>query len=115
MKMPKKKLSALLVKMGQIERMERGSLCRMGTKPYYNLQSWEGGRNHVRYVPADQAARIQEAIDGYDRFMELARQYADAVIERTRSQMLNETTACKPPRSRKKGGAARSGEKPKDV
>jgi hypothetical protein len=96
MKSVQKELSALLAKMGRINRMERGSLCRMGSRPYYNLQSWEGDRNHVRYVPVDQAARVQEAIQGYKCFMELARQYADAVIANTRRQMIKESKLVKP-------------------
>ena len=56
----------------------------MRGRPQYNHQTWQDGRNVVRYVRADHVALLQEAIDGYRLFMELARQYADQVIERTR-------------------------------
>jgi len=43
---------SILEQMAGVERMERGKLCSMRGGRYYNLQSWEGGRNLVRYVPA---------------------------------------------------------------
>ena len=81
-----KKMQRLLEAMAQIERMERGKLCRMGERPHYNHQSWQEGRNVVRYVPAHQAAFVQSAIDGYQKFMMLAEQYADEVIKQTRRE-----------------------------
>jgi len=56
----------------------------MSGRPHYNHQTWQDGRNRVRYVPADQFASLQEAIDGYRLFMDLAQQYADQIIQRTR-------------------------------
>ena len=47
-----KKMQALLERMAQIERMERGKLCQMGGRPHFNHQSWEDGKNVVRYVPS---------------------------------------------------------------
>lgn len=73
--------------MSRIQRMERGKICRMSGRPHYNHQSWHDGRNVVRYVPADQVAPLQEAIDHYRLFMALAHQYADQIIERTRRQL----------------------------
>lgn len=70
--------------MAAIEQMERGKLCRMTGRPNYNLQSWQEGRNRVRYVPVDQVTSVQEAIDGYTEFMKLAQEYAEIIIERTR-------------------------------
>lgn len=115
MKTREGKLPALLAAMGQIERMERGRLCRMGSKPYHNLQHWEHGRNRVRYVPAGQVASVREAIDGYARFMEMAQRYADAVVERTRLQWLREAETGKATRPRTKGGAATAGRESEDV
>jgi len=69
--------------------MERGTLSviRQGPDgPYYNHQCYEGGRNVSRYVPSDQAGPIKEAIEGYHRFQELAQQYAQLVVEKTRAQ-----------------------------
>lgn len=76
----------LLERMTAIERMERGKLCPMVGRPHYNHQTWQDGRNVVRYVPARDAAFLQEAIDGYHRFKQLAEQYADEIIRRTRHE-----------------------------
>ena len=75
---------SILDQMAGIERMERGKLCSMRGGRYYNLQSWEGGRNVVRYVPASEAASVQKSVKQYKRFMELAKRYADLVIQDTR-------------------------------
>lgn len=81
-----KKTKRLLKAMARVARMERGKLCRMGGRPHYNHQTWQGGRNVVRYVPADEADVLQEAIDGYNLFMKLTEQYADEVIKQTRRE-----------------------------
>lgn len=86
MKKEAQTIDPLLKRMSRIERMERGKICRMSGRSHYNHQNWQDGRNVVRYVPADQVAPLQEAIDGYNLFMDLAHQYADQVITRTRSQ-----------------------------
>lgn len=67
--------------------MERGKLCAMRTGPsgtYYNHQTWDKGRNVVRYVPPDQVERVRNAIKGYKRFMELTQAYADIIIRQSR-------------------------------
>lgn len=74
----------ILDQMAAIERMERGKLCAMRDGRHYNLQSWEGGRNVVRYVPAAEAASVKKDVAQYKRFMELAKRYADLVIQDTR-------------------------------
>lgn len=81
-----KKMQRLLERMARVDKMERGKLCKMGGRPHYNHQSWENGRNMVRYVPATHQKLVQEAIDGYNAFMKLAEQYADEVIEQTRKE-----------------------------
>jgi len=81
-----KKMKRLLERMAQIARMERGKLCRLGGRPHYNHQTWQDGRNVVRYVPADQAGFLVDAIDGYRQYMKLAEQYADEVIRQTRRE-----------------------------
>jgi hypothetical protein len=81
-----KKMQRLLEQMARIERMERGTLSRMGARPYYNHQTWQKGRNVVRYVPAQEVDFLKEAIEGYNLFMELAQRYADEVIKQTRKQ-----------------------------
>ena len=70
--------------------MERGKLTvmREGPEgPYYKHQAWENGQNLSRYVSRDQAAAVQEAIDGYQKFQELTEQYAQAVIDKTRAEL----------------------------
>ena len=60
---PTKKTRPLLERMARIERMERGTLSRMGQRPHYNHQTWQDGRNGVRYVPSKQVVFVQEAMD----------------------------------------------------
>ena len=86
MKRKPEKLRPLLERMARIERMERGKLCRMTGRPHYNHQTWQDGRNVTRYVPVQEAAALQEALDGYRLFMDLARRYADEIVARTRRE-----------------------------
>lgn len=69
-----------------IERMERGKICQMGARPHYNHQTWQDGRNVVRYVPVEEVASLQQAIDGYNLFVKLAEEYADEIILYTRAK-----------------------------
>jgi hypothetical protein len=87
----------ILKEIAKIERMERGTLCRMREGrdgPYFNHQTWEGGRNVVRYVARDQAEAVQSAMEGYRQFLALTKAYADLIIQRTRAQ----APALPPPR-----------------
>lgn len=80
---------SLLRQIRQIEEMERGKVCvlREGPSgPYYNLQTWENGKNVSRYLPREQVPAVQEAILGYEKFQELTGQYAEQVIARTRAE-----------------------------
>ncbi len=79
-------MQRLLERMARIERMERGKLCKMTGRPHYNHQTWRNGRNEVHYVPADEVAALQKAIEGYQLFIKLAEQYADEVIQLTRRE-----------------------------
>lgn len=79
---------SILGRMAAIGRMERGKLCPMRGGRYYNLQSWEGGRNVVRYVPACEARAVARAVEGYKKFMGLAERYADLVVLDTRKAAL---------------------------
>jgi hypothetical protein len=78
------KSQKLLERMARIERMERGKICAMTGRPHYNHQTWQDGRNVVRYVPAEEVASLQEAIDGYNLYTKLVEQYADEIIRQTR-------------------------------
>jgi hypothetical protein len=80
---------ALLKQIAQIREMERGTLCRMSTGPYYNHQSWQGGRNVVRYVPKAQLPALRFAIAGYRKFRRLTEAYAELIIRRSRQQRVS--------------------------
>lgn len=80
----------LLEQILQIQRMEHGCLCVIGQGPngrYYNLNSWEKGKNQCRYLPQDKVPEVQQAIEGYKKYQQLTQQYAQHVIEQTRAQL----------------------------
>ncbi len=81
---------SLIEQILQIQRMEHGSLSVIGqgpNGPYYNLNSWENGKNHCRYLPQDKVAEVQQAIAGYHKYQQLTEQYAQQIIEQTRTQL----------------------------
>jgi hypothetical protein len=70
--------------------MEHGSLSEIGkgpSGPYFNLNSWENGKNCCRYVPKDKLQAVQEAIEGHRKFKELTEAYARQVIDKTRDEL----------------------------
>lgn len=87
---------AILKQIARLQWMERGKLCPMGGGAYYNHQTWQNGRNVVRYVPRPRVADLQQAIAGYQQYLKLTQAYADAIIRRTR-----QTLAAKPPAAKK--------------
>jgi len=92
---------SVLKEIAQIQRMERGKLCRIRTGPngpYYNHQTWEKGRNVVRYVPGEQVEALQAATAGYQKYMKLTQTYADLIIAQTRHQQQSRS---RPPRQGK--------------
>jgi hypothetical protein len=81
---------SLIQQILQIQRMEHGSLSiiRQGPNgPYYNLSSWEDGKNCCRYLPQDKVPEVQQAIEGYHQYQQLTEQYAQQIIEQTRAQL----------------------------
>ena len=81
---------SLIEQILQIQRMEHGSLSiiRQGPNgPYYNLNSWEDGKNRCRYLPQDKVPEVQQAIEGYQQYQQLTEQYAQQIIEQTRAQL----------------------------
>ena len=93
---------SILEEAAQIQRMERGKLTVMRegpSGPFYKLQARQGGKNATRYVPRDQAAAVQEAIDGYQRFQALTEQYAQQIIDRTRQEIASGVKKKKPVRN----------------
>jgi len=91
------KPEAILKQIARLRCMERGKLCPMGGGAYYNHQTWQNGRNVVRYVPRQGAAALQKAIAGYQQYLKLTKTYADEIIRRTR-----QTQAALPPTTAKK-------------
>jgi hypothetical protein len=81
---------ALIEQILQIQRMEHGSLSiiRQGPNgPYYSLNSWEDGKNHCRYLPQDKVPEVQQAIAGYHQYQQLTEQYAQQIVEQTRTKL----------------------------
>jgi hypothetical protein len=78
----------LLQQMNSLTRMERGKLCRQsrgpGATPFYKLQCWQRGKNHTRYVPADQVPALQEALANHQQFQELAEAFVTLTVRQTR-------------------------------
>ena len=93
-----KKMKRLLERMAEIQRMERGKLCKMGGRPHYNHQTWENGKNVVRKDLERQKEFLKKAIDGYQTFMKLAERYADEAVRQTRRE--REKTFPKPAKTR---------------
>ena len=84
----------LLQQIAAIPAMERGTLSEYSFKersgaagPYHKLQLWREGKNHTRYVSADELPAVQAALAGYAQYQQLTEQYADLVIEETRQQI----------------------------
>lgn len=102
-----RKALKLLEDMGKIDRMERGKLCQMKGREHFNHQTWQHGRNQVRYVPREELEDIQAAINGYARFQRLAEQYADEIIRLTRLQHARRH----PKKIRRKTSSTRSSKK----
>lgn len=81
--------SQILQRIAQIQQMEPGKLCVIGqgpNGPYYNLQCRENGKTRTRYVPADQVAAVAQHTANYQEFQTLVSQYAQIIIEQTRTQ-----------------------------
>jgi hypothetical protein len=92
----------LLQQMAQIQTMERGKLSVLresSAGPFYKLQAWEHGRNVTRYIPRDQAAAVQEALQGYAQFQDLTEAYARQMIDKTRAEIAAGSKKKTPPRN----------------
>lgn len=92
-----KRRREILKEMAQIDCMEKGRLSeeyrerhkdgekvRLG--PYYKYQRWEDGHNVSRRVPTVEVERLRNAVDGYHRFEELAKEYSEITIGMTRNR-----------------------------
>lgn len=77
--------------MNAIESMEAGKICEMrrertsgSARIYFNHQHWKDGANRSRYVKAEQAEALGEAIRGRQRFEQLAEEFVEITVADTR-------------------------------
>lgn len=89
--MPTLDQQQILQRIGAIPAMERGKLSAYSFKaragaagPYYKLQQWQAGKNHTRYVPAEELPAVEAALAGYAQYQQLTEAYAQLVIAQTR-------------------------------
>jgi len=79
----------ILQEINTITRMERGKLCAQSrgpvSAPFYKLQCWHKGKNHTRYVPAQEVTLVKEALAGHDRFQRLAQEFVELTVAQTRA------------------------------
>jgi hypothetical protein len=80
----------ILEAMNSITRMERGKLCTQShspdAPPFHKLQCWYDGKNHTRYVPANEVESLKEALAGHQRFQRLAQEFVDLTVAMTRQE-----------------------------
>lgn len=84
----------ILQEISAISTMERGKLSAYSFKersgragPYHKLQHWQDGKNHTRYIPADDLPAVQAALAGYTQYQQLTEAYAELVITETRQNL----------------------------
>jgi hypothetical protein len=106
---------SLIEQILHIQRMEHGSVSvlRQGPNgPFYNLNSWEEGKNRCRYLPQDKVPEVQKAIEGYHKYQQLTEQYAQQIIAQTRAELnigvKKNGSSPRPRRSRRKSGWPRN-------
>lgn len=86
--------AAILRQMAAIQSMELGSLkseyrtSSSGQKagPYFKHQVWEDGANLSQRVSADDAPKLQQAIESRQKFEELSADFIAVTVEQTRQQ-----------------------------
>ena len=112
----------ILNQMQSIHRLRRGSLSRqvftkhIGGKsvkqgPYFLLQGFVRGQKFSQRIPADQAGQIQQDVDNYKRFQELADQFVAITDQITRLEE-SEPNAKKNSRRPKSPGSSSAKPKP---
>ncbi|MBU6410788.1 MAG: hypothetical protein KGJ60_01795 [Verrucomicrobiota bacterium] len=95
--------SRLLQQIAAIAAMERGKLSAYSFKerpgvsgPYHKLQYWRDGKNHTRYVSAEELPAVEAALAGHAHYRQLTEQYADLIIEETRQNIAGVKKECPP-------------------
>jgi hypothetical protein len=94
----------ILQQIAVIPAMERGKLSTYSFKersglagPYHKLQHWQEGKNHTRYVPADELPAVEAALAGYAQYQQLTERYAQLVIAETRQNLAASKKSKSPP------------------
>jgi hypothetical protein len=84
----------ILQQIAAIGAMERGKLSdysfkerRGASGPYHKLQYWRDGKNHTRYVSAEELPAVEAALAGHAQYRQLTEQYADLVVAETRQSI----------------------------
>ena len=84
----------ILQQIAAIATMERGKLSAYAFKerpgasgPYHKLQYWRDGKNHTRYVSAEELPAVEAALAGHSQYRQLTEQYADLIIAETRQNI----------------------------
>jgi len=91
------KRQRVLHQMQTIDRLRRGSLSQQFFKapqggrcgPYFVLQGYFQGKKFSERIAAEDAAQIQQQVDNYRRFQQLAEEYVTLTDEITRLEPQN--------------------------
>lgn len=86
------KRAVVLDQMQAVDRLRRGSLSKQffastgGNQrgPYFVLQGFFHGKKFSERIPADQAGEVQQQVDNYRRFQQLAEDYVTLTDQITR-------------------------------
>ena len=54
--------------------------------PYFKHQVWENGKNLSRRIPSEKAGSLAQAIDGRQKFEQLAGQFIETTVAMTRAE-----------------------------
>lgn len=81
----------ILQQMNSITLMERGKLSAQqapgGGTAFHKLQHWRNGKNHTRYIPAEQVPAVEQALAGHQEFQALAEEFVDLTVLATRQHI----------------------------
>lgn len=79
-----KKAQKILIQISEIRNMERGKVCKLKGRKGFNHQTWQKGRNIVKYIHSEDVQDMEQATKEYNRFMILVQKYADEIIKQSR-------------------------------
>jgi hypothetical protein len=106
----------LIQDMAAIDRLQRGHLSEQYFKtvrhgqvsrrgPYYVLQRWFHGKNLCERIPAAEVPAVRAALDGYQRFQQLAEEFVELSEQLTRRA--RDPQSKKKPQPSPRNGSAR--------